>query len=264
MGKDGKPHPIFNKFNVEGRKTICSICKKEYDSPLSISTAKNHFRSKHLNVWNEIKSDGKGGKCYSRHKVYEYFSVNNSGEHQCNLCTHKYKEPHCIELKYHFSRHHKEIWDSIKSKKKELGDRFVQDRFVQERGDRFIQERGDEFVQERGDEFVQERGDEFVQERVDEFIQERGDIFIQENSDEAMAERSQTGFMTNDEIPDHDTINVSSDSSNNEDNDVEMVENIKKNSLIEYIDMENENTEVRVRKDEVIIKGKARVKFTVD
>ncbi|CAG8739480.1 30773_t:CDS:1 [Gigaspora margarita] len=247
MGKDGKPHPIFNKFHADGRKTICSICKKEYESPLSISTAKNHFRSKHLNIWNEIKSDGKGGKCYSRHKVYEYFSVNNSGEHQCNLCTHKYKEPHCIELKYHFSRHHKEIWDSIKSKKKELGDRFVQDRFVQERGDRFVQERGDEFVQERVDEFVQ-----------------RGDIFIQENCDEVIAERSQTGFMTNDEIPDHDTINVSSDSSNNDDNDVEMVENIKKISLIESIDMENENTEVRVRKDEVIIKGKAKVKFTVD
>ncbi|CAG8604120.1 13594_t:CDS:1 [Dentiscutata heterogama] len=207
MGKESKPHPIINKYNVDGGKTICSICKKEYDSPLNISTAKNHFRKNHLNIWNELKSDRKGGKTKSRHKVYDYFSVIDSGEYQCNLCPQKYNEPHCNELKYHFSRYHKEIWNFIKGKKKERGDRI-----------------------------------------------------IQENYNEGIAESSQTDFMKNDEIPDHDTINISN-SSNNDDNDVEMAENMKKVSLIESIDMENENTEVKIKRDEINIKGKAKVNF---
>ncbi|CAG8499947.1 9100_t:CDS:1 [Dentiscutata erythropus] len=200
MGKGSKPHPIINKYNVDGEKTICSICKKEYPSPLNISTAKNHFRDNHLNIWNELKIDRKSRIRTSRHKVYNYFSVNDSGEYQCNLCSQKYNEPQCNELKYHFSRYHKEVWNFIKGKKKERGVRI-----------------------------------------------------FQENDNEGIAESSQTDFMRNDEIPDHDT-NISS----NSDNDVEMV---KKVSLIESIDMENENTEVKIKRDEVNIKGKARVNF---
>ncbi|CAG8607332.1 1369_t:CDS:1 [Dentiscutata heterogama] len=206
MGKESKHHPIINKYDVDGEKTICSICKKEYNSPLNISTAKNHFRRDHLNIWNKLKLDGKSGKSKSRHEVYEYFSVNDFGEYECSLCSQKYNEPLCNELKYHFSRYHKNVWNDIKGKKKERGDR-------------------------------------------------------QENYNEDMAESSQTNFMNNDEIPDHDTINISSDASNNDDNNAEMAENMQKINLIEYIEIENENTEVKIKRDEVNIKGKAKLVF---
>ncbi|CAG8753678.1 15271_t:CDS:1 [Cetraspora pellucida] len=203
MSKSDTTHPIYNKYNVNGEKIICSLCDKEYDSPLNISTAKNHFRSKHLNIWKDLKSV-RGKNRGSRHRVYEYFSVIDSGEHQCNLCSRKYKEPHITELKYHVSHYHKEIWDTIKEKKLERGDRLVR---------------------------------------------------FQENCDDAVSESSQTGFMKNDEILELDTVNISSDS------DVEMDKNMKKVSLIESINMENEDTEVRIKRDEVIIKGKGKVNF---
>ncbi|CAG8527082.1 8858_t:CDS:1 [Racocetra persica] len=202
-------HPIFNKYNVDGEKTICSLCNKEYNTPLNISTAKNHFRFKHLNIWKELKSDRRGIRRKSRHRVYEYFSVNDSREYQCNLCSHKFKEPQCTDLKYHFARYHKEVWDSIKRRKIECGDKLDRS---------------------------------------------------QENY-EVMSESSQTGFMRNGEIPELDTVNISSDSGNGDDNDAEMVKNMRKVNLIESIDMENENTEVRIKKDEVIIKGKGKINF---
>ncbi|KAF0560324.1 hypothetical protein F8M41_002325 [Gigaspora margarita] len=157
MGKANKTHPIFKKFiaNTEKRKTICSVCNKEYASPLNPSTAKNHFRINHSEIWDEIK-------CKPLH--------------------------------------------SIKGKNKE-----------------------------------------------------RYDIIDQENCNGVIAESSQTGFMYNDEIPDHDTVIISSDSSNCDDDDVEMVNKMKKFNLLESITMESENTEVKIEGDKIKITGKAKI-----
>ncbi|CAG8790187.1 4279_t:CDS:2 [Gigaspora margarita] len=70
--------------------------------------------------------------------------------------------------------------------------------------------------------------------------------------------------MYNDEIPDHDTVIISSDSSNCDDDDVEMVSKMKKFNFLESITMESENTEVKIEGDKIKITGKAKVNFSKD
>ncbi|RIB15087.1 hypothetical protein C2G38_1605802 [Gigaspora rosea] len=80
------------------------------------------------------------------------------------------------------------------------------------------------------------------------------ELLYQENCNGVIAESSQTGFMNNDEIPEHDMVIISDDDDNN-------VNKMKKFSLIESIHMESEKTEVKIEGDKIQITGKAKVNF---